>query len=484
MTRLVGGLAVVCALAASAAAQGLDAERFVPSVGAEGTFVNEHPAVPLHLGWGLGVFANYVDDPLTEKDAAGNVIGYPVSTGISADLVASLGLFSRVELGIGLPVHFVWTGDDYGTYHANGGLGDLRFVPKVALVRVGSLDTHFLLSLAMPVTFPTGDDMAFRGAGGFTLLPELLLAAHFGRFGIGFDIGYHWRAQHPPLPYADSIALGPWLSVGLGDKVVLRAEMFAEKHLTDNAGGTFPVELLAGPEFRITESFALYAAGSLGLTDGVGAPDFRIIAGLRYHTTPSKGHDSGHPEDQGFRDSDNDDVQDKDDKEPYEPEDQDGFEDDDGVPDPDNDGDGIPDEQDECPELSGDREHDGCPAKTYVKIENGKIIIFGKVQFRTGSAEIDRRSEPLLDQIGEALNANPQVKEIEIQGHTDNVGGRAINERLSQERAASVKSALEKRNVDGGRLATHGYGETRPLAPNKSPGGRAKNRRVEFVIRR
>ena len=119
-----------------------------------------------------------------------------------------------------------------------------------------------------------------------------------------------------------------------------------------------------------------------------------------------------------------------------------------------------------------------------MQIEGGKIVIFGKVQFRTGSDEIDRRSEPLLDQIGEALNAHPEVRNVEIQGHTDNVGGPSINNKLSQDRAAAVKVALEKRGVDGDRLSTRGYGESSPIAPNTTKAGRAKNRRVEFVIRR
>jgi len=53
---------------------------------------------------------------------------------------------------------------------------------------------------------------------------------------------------------------------------------------------------------------------------------------------------------------------------------------------------------------------------------------------------------------------------------------------LSEERAVAVKNALEKRGVDGGRLEARGFGETRPIRPNKSPGGRQRNRRVEFVI--
>jgi len=485
-------MAVVCALAAPVAAEGLDAERFVPSVGAEGGFVNEHPAVPFHLGWSFGFFLNFADDQVVERTAAGDEVGKPVDTGLTADAVASLGLFGMFEVGIGLPLHIIWDGDPYRSYNATWGLGDLRLVPKWAAIRTGSVENHFLLGLAMPISLPTGNGSAFRGADGVTLLPELLLALHLGRIGLGLDLGYHWRSQHPMEAWADSIAIGPWLSLGLTEKLNLRVEMFAEKHVNTRVpGADFPMEVLGGLEFAVTPGLRLYGGASFGLTDGIGDPDFRIIAGLRYRDTPtgkkdSKGDrdDSGHPEDQGFRDSDDDGVQDKDDKAPYDPEDDDDFEDDDGAPEYDNDHDGIPDDDDECPELEGDKEHDGCPAKTYVKIENGKIIIFGKVQFRTGSAEIDKRSEPLLDQIGEALTANPQVKNVEIQGHTDNIGGRDINKRLSEERAASVKSALEKRGVDGGRLDTHGYGETRPLAPNKTKAGRAKNRRVEFVIRR
>src|SRR3954469_7977238 len=79
-----------------ARADGLDGERFTPATGAEGGFVNEHPAVPFHLGWGLGLFLNLARDQVVQVDANDNVIGRPVHTGLTADLVASLGLFGRV----------------------------------------------------------------------------------------------------------------------------------------------------------------------------------------------------------------------------------------------------------------------------------------------------------------------------------------------------------------------------------------------------
>src|SRR3954447_26411962 len=89
------------AVSASARADGLDGERFVPSVGAEGTFVDEHPAVPPHLGWSAGLFFNYADDQIVLRDAAGNVASRPLHTGLTADVTASLGLFGWSELGIG-----------------------------------------------------------------------------------------------------------------------------------------------------------------------------------------------------------------------------------------------------------------------------------------------------------------------------------------------------------------------------------------------
>ena len=472
------GIAVaLCLMSGVAAAQGIDGERFVPAISADGGFVLEQPTVPYHLGLGLGLFLNFASNEVVERDTmTGAVLSRPVATALTTDLIGSIGLFGRLELGVHLPVHLIYDGDPYGALNATGGVGDLRLLPKVALVRQGSLERHVVLGLAMPISVPTGDERAFRGAGGVTLTPELLFGAYLGRVGLGFDVGYRYRAQHPAnLPWGDEITLGPWATLAFTDRVTAHVELVAEKEVGASVtGADFPVEILGGIDARVTTSWDLYVGASAGVTDGIGDPRFRIIGGVRFR--------HGVPERQGFEDQDGDGVPDKDDGCPNEAEDKDGFQDEDGCPEPDNDRDGIPDEDDECPELTGDREHHGCPAHTYVKIENGTIFIFGKVQFRSGSAVIDRNSEPLLDQIAEGLNANSQVKRVQIEGHTDNVGDPRINQKLSEARADAVKQALERRHVDGDRLATRGFGETKPIAPNASAGGRQKNRRVEFVI--
>jgi len=478
VTRRLAALGLVCA-AGPAAAEGLDGERFVPAVSAEGGFVQEHPHVPHHLGWGLGLFINIADDPIVEKTAAGDDLNKVVDTAVSADLIASVGLYRRVEIGLHLPVHLLYDGDPYQngtqTLSAGAGAGDLRLFPKVQIFSTGDLAKHFMMAFAFPFSFPTGDEEEFRGSGGVTIHPRLLFAAHVGRLGLGFDVGYKYRTTHPQnLPWADEVTLGPWVSVGATDKLAIRAELLAAKHVgTEVDGADFPIEVLGGIEYD-TGTLALYGGGTIGLTDGIGDPDFRVIVGLRYRKNVA--------EDQGYRDSDGDGILDKNDDAPYEPEDKDGFKDDDGVPEPDNDQDGILDGDDECPELAGEPNRKGCPSRTFVKIEDGKVIIIGKIQFKTGSAEIDKNSDQLLDQIAQALEGNTQVKKLKIEGHTDNVGDDGMNQKLGEARAKSVKEALTKRGVDGDRLEAVGVGETKPIAPNDTPGGRQKNRRVEFVI--
>ncbi len=481
VTRRLAGWAAAWALAgpSAASADGLDAERFVPAISAEGGFVQEHPSVPLHLGWSLGLFANVADDPVVERNRAGDVVRRPLDTAGSADLVGSVGLFGRLELGLHVPVRFLYEGDAVSsggtTLSASGGLGDLRFVPKVVALRSGNLDRHFLLGFALPLSFPTGDETAFRGAGGVTVEPRLLFAAHLGRIGLGFDVGYKWRAEHPAtLPYGDEIRLGPWATYSATDALTLRLEAYGGKQVgAEVDGADFPFEVLVGADYRVGD-VAFYGGASLGVTDGVGDPDVRGVLGVRFR--------KGTPPQRGYRDSDGDGVVDHDDGCPDDAEDKDGFHDDDGCPEPDNDQDGILDGDDECPELSGDADRRGCPRRTFVTIEDGKMVIIGKVQFGSGSADIDPTSEPLLDQIGQALDANTQITKLRIEGHTDNVGDDALNQKLSQQRAEAVKTALVKRGVAAGRLDTNGIGEARPIAPNDTAGGRQKNRRVEFLI--
>ena len=115
-------------------------------------------------------------------------------------------------------------------------------------------------------------------------------------------------------------------------------------------------------------------------------------------------------------------------------------------------------------------------------MRNGKLVIFGKIQFASGSDVMLPKSEQLVDEMAHALKDHPELKKVEIQGHTDSTGDDFFNLKLGQGRAETVKRALVKRGVPPTRMVAKGYGESNPIAPNETRAGRAKNRRVEFVI--
>jgi len=113
---------------------------------------------------------------------------------------------------------------------------------------------------------------------------------------------------------------------------------------------------------------------------------------------------------------------------------------------------------------------------------NGRWATQG-ILFATGKAELQPESRPVLKEIAATLKEHDDLK-ILIEGHTDNVGNAASNLALSDARAAAVKAALVSDfGIDGDRITTKGFGDTKPAVPNTTPEGKAQNRRVEIVKR-
>lgn len=154
-----------------------------------------------------------------------------------------------------------------------------------------------------------------------------------------------------------------------------------------------------------------------------------------------------------------------------------------GCPDTDRDKDGIANDADACPDQAGPKSDDpktsGCPR---VFIKNGLIRILEQPKFDFNKATIKPESDSLLTEVAKVMTDHPEIKRVRVEGHTDNKGSAAYNEKLSQQRADSVIKWLSSHGIAPERLVAKGMGMSTPLVPNDSDANRALNRRVEFHI--
>jgi len=425
---------------------------------------------------GVGVAANpYIDIPTGSKDAYLSNGG--VAGGVTAAVAGQHGIFG-------------WT--------FNGG---------VSLMKASSLDD----------TFTLGNNVN-------------------GGLGVHLNLGSQFLAGAEGtaiLPFVDGF--DPW------NKRDVEGHAYVS-HVGDTGlvatlgGGTGILAGVGAPDFRVVLAVAYRSPDGPGDRDGDGITDDKDACPDDPEDKDNFQDADGCPE----PDNDKDTILDVADSCPNEPEDFDQFEDKDGCPDPDNDKDGIldgddacplepgppktqgcpdrdgdtvidrvdecpnepgpvetkgcpdsdgdlvPDFRDKCPNQPIDRradpsKSDGCPTK--VIVTKAQIVILDKIYFDFNKATIKPVSFPLLAEIAEVINNNPQIKLIEVGGHTDNVGSDDYNLKLSQARVdAVVKHLVKSGHVDPNRLTAVGYGETKPIDTNDTEEGRAMNRRVEFNI--
>ncbi|MFZ9387285.1 MAG: OmpA family protein [Chitinophagaceae bacterium] len=174
-------------------------------------------------------------------------------------------------------------------------------------------------------------------------------------------------------------------------------------------------------------------------------------------------------------DTDGDGINDEEDKCPTVP----GLRKYQGCPPPDRDGDGVIDDEDRCPDTPGIKENYGCPEIT--EEVKKKLEYAGKnVYFNTASTKLLSKSFAPLNEVVKIMNENMNLH-LKIDGHTDSQGSDEYNLKLSDGRAASVKAYLVEKGISEDRLASEGFGESKPIADNKTSAGRAKNRRVEMT---
>jgi outer membrane protein OmpA-like peptidoglycan-associated protein len=407
-------------------------------------------------------------------------------------------------------------------------------------------DKKWLFGAGMSFYLPTGSKFSYGGDGDVSTTLDLAVETYVRDLILDFNTGIHWRPTGVVgvLTVGDewTLGIGGYLPLRegkyrVGGSVVMSTgtESLAgagavEKSTFMTARNT-PIEWMAEGRMALDPTRQLWAGGGIGtlLHAGYGAPDLRMVLMIGYHvpiedsnaSAPDRrmkairerlsheGADTDHdgiPDDVDLcptepedhlepdpsdgcpkpADKDNDGIPDAYDKCPDVPEDKDGIQDMDGCPEVDYDQDGVPDVSDACPREPGtpttDPKTNGCPQ--FIKRVTGstEIEILKQIQFDTGKASIKASSYAIVDEIVKLLKANPDIKRLSIEGHTDDRGAIEMNNKLSQDRADSVRAYLTSHGIAEDRLESHGFGPSKPIDSNATDAGRQKNRRVEFHI--
>lgn len=364
------GMAGPAAAQSSGSPAGFSVERLSPPPGPAAFFVAEDADVLPHLTWSAGITGSLMSRPIVLRDLIdGSEASEPVATRLGLDASAALGLGSRSQVGLALPVA-AQRGDRLQGIGLDETpldrlvLGDLRLHGKLRLAgRPGAPGPG--LGVAAALSLPTGNHRHFAGERGVVLEWRLIGSYAGRRWRAAVDLGPRFRSREvvllsPARPHGNELvaALAAEVIVpGLPrDAASVLAEYVVVRGDAPRGGdvrGPSPAEARIGARWRTAAGWSLLAGLGLGTSAGeVGSPAWRVVLGTRFDCSPAG-------------DLDRDGVADRADHCRVQAEDRDGWQDLDGCPDPDDDGDGIPDDQDECRRQPEDfdrqRDIDGCP---------------------------------------------------------------------------------------------------------------------------
>jgi outer membrane protein OmpA-like peptidoglycan-associated protein len=378
-----GRLLLVAAVllgAGGARGEGIDAQLWQPAFSRSGYLTLESPRVLGHLTPNVGLVFDYGKDLLVARDPVTDQVlsdGRLVDSRFSGHLVAALGLWDRLELGVRVPVVLHQSGSlaALGTADSlsTSALGDLGLGAKVRLLGPAGFGSGLRLAGTVALTVPTGKDKAFAGSGTTAVRPGLVAGVDVGPFSGAINLGYTVRgkSQLAGLTVDDALEGGVAAAVTIApDTLWLLAEVWGRKAVQGDStnASTTPMEADGGLRLAIWGPWLAQVGVGAGLTQAYGAPKLRGILALAYAPTGERQASpvpAAPAPSAAVRDSDGDGIANPDDRCPGDAEDKDGHEDADGCPDHDNDGDGVPDGRDACPNQPEDRDGfedaDGCP---------------------------------------------------------------------------------------------------------------------------
>jgi outer membrane protein OmpA-like peptidoglycan-associated protein len=374
------------------------AERFRLSLDKQGILNAEWAEVPDHLDWDLSLWLGVADDPLAiykVEDGKRSRVGPLVDRRVGGSVVIALGLFDWVQLGIDLPLVFYQTRPDSlpgvrGQLDglSGFGMGAPRIAPKVRILAEAKHGVG--LAFVPAFTLPSASLGEYIGQDGLLFEPEVVLSKRDGILRGAVNLGLRLRRPEVFANLAVDNEIFTHLGAGIDletatdEPIELNASLSAASALASPFADRNQnhLEALLGATYDFNNPALGFVAGGLGLSQGHGTPDWRVLVGLRLSDHDHDQDKDGLPDDldecpkqpedkdqfedfDGCPDPDNDQdgILDVDDGAPLQAEDIDGFQDADGVPDPDNDGDGVWDWDDACVGQAGPEVNLGCPDK-------------------------------------------------------------------------------------------------------------------------
>ena len=473
----------------------------------------------------LGIRSNYSFRPLVAIDTENIRRVADVVRNRVATEIAFAYSFGVAEIWAALPVvlfqdFIAEDGVMLESFGDHAGLADARIGGRYR-IHGGEKIT---LAAALEFSLPTHFEAEFSGQTGFTATPQVIGDFRGEHAFLAIRVGGRVRKSRR----LGDLSVGPALLFGIGASYAIpRAPSFRPviELQGEIAGGVVrqsPIEVRAG--LRWVSKASCYS-GSIGYGRGVargfGAPAHRAMLSVECSFGGEKKRGPfrkkiqaedpdgdgvlgtsddcpNEPEDfdgnldlDGCPEPDNDEdgVLDVDDKCVDEPEDIDGFEDEDGCRDEDNDGDNIADEFDKCPvaaeTVNGINDLDGCPdaLSSIAKIVGKRIVLSEQIRFAKNSAKLSQEANLILKQVATLISSDPTISQVTVVGHTEDIGPKSKNYKISVRMSKAVVQKLTSLGVAPARLRPSGAGEKKPITSNETKEGRAKNRRVEFLIK-
>lgn len=503
-------------------ATSFDAQTFKPAFDA-GYYMTLHGARSLRRNqWNAGLYLDYSRDPLVLTQA-GVRVGSVLTDLLAGHIYGGYGILDWLSVGLGANVSLYETLNNAttGTATHPARFGDTRLNFKFRAL--DPMQYPVGLAVIPYIDFPTGSGSNLAGnnsfAGGATIAAETKRL--YNRFSIGLNLGYYSRDN---VILTGGTRVDDMFTYGVGLNVMAMPWM---EIITELRGATVtadffqnaiesPLEVSGAFRFLFGKDRRMNVTigGGGGATAGVGSPRFRVVGGFAYTPPVVIKERLGDaslteafeiyelvdkcPIDVGGYKVGRDDprctevyeLQDLAEKCP--PRESFNPEKDDTrclkvylLREKDSDHDGVPDFKDRCPTQSGSSSEGGCPSSALVIIspEEGKILTQA-IHFDFGEATIRPESTPILEALTGAIHAQPSIKKLSIEGHTDDFGSAEANQQLSWARARAVYHFLVDHGINPQRLEYRGRGEAYPVGDNRTELGRAKNRRVDFLIKR